>query len=329
MNNTDFYCKAKKTYPEFSLDVSFSLPQGSFTSIIGPSGCGKTTLLQIITGLQEPDEGILAIGGTDISLIPVWERTIALVFQDHALFPHLNVEKNISYSLKLRNINKQKQKQRVQELLDLVGLAGFEARNISKLSGGEKQRVALARALASEPKLLLLDEPFSALDEQLRLHLRDELVRIHKETGITTLYVTHDQKEALAISDTIILMNNGKIEQLGTPQELYKHPITIFGAMFMGTGTLIREEDGMIYFFRPEHAQFSEKLSEDDFFLSNVHITGWEYQGSGYMIKGLWKEHHILIHAETLPEHTTCPVRVQREHIRSWKNTTRQNIDSV
>ena len=193
------------SYPEFKLHMDFTIMQGEMVSIIGPSGCGKSTTLQLLSGLMEPDSGAILLGDEDITAKPVWERNIGLVFQDYALFPHLNVAQNIAYSLKLQKMPKAERRSTVASLLSLVGLEGYQKRRTSELSGGERQRIALARALASNPRLLLLDEPLSALDAQLRKHLRKEIRRIHDETGITTIYVTHD-KDPVAEGQRLLLV---------------------------------------------------------------------------------------------------------------------------
>ena len=259
-------------YPEFSLALQFTIPSGKLVSIIGPSGCGKSTTLQIISGLLPTQTGSILLKGDDITHTPVHERNIALVFQEYALFPHMNVEQNIAYSLTLKHVPNSEKFEKVVALLNLVGLEGYEKRKIGELSGGERQRVAFARALASKPDVLLLDEPLSALDAKNRKYLRHQIKSIHKKTGITTIYVTHDQEEALSLSDLIIVMNDGHIQQIGTPQEVYHHPNSLFVAQFMGEGStlpvslvedcdhllesLIEEDenrDDFIFFFRPEH----------------------------------------------------------------------------
>jgi len=264
-------------YPEFSLSLRFSVPTGALVSIIGPSGCGKSTTLQIISGLLPTQTGAITLNGKDITETPVHERNIAMVFQDYALFPHMNVQQNITYPLTLRKVSKQKKKEAVSSLLHLVSLDTYEKRKIGELSGGERQRVAFARALASEPELLLLDEPLSALDAKNRKHLRHQIKSIHKKTGITTIYVTHDQEEALSLSDLIIVMNAGRIEQIGTPQQVYHHPNSLFVAQFMGEGSTLRsdsvdlpqymldtaskeieQEMPFLLFFRPEHVYIEE-----------------------------------------------------------------------
>jgi ABC-type Fe3+/spermidine/putrescine transport system ATPase subunit len=236
----------KKLYPEFLLEVSFTVEPGEFVSLIGPSGCGKSTTLSLISGLLPADEGTIVLNGINQGGIPVWKRSIGMVFQDYALFPHMNVAKNIGYGLRVKRRPAQEIRSRTEELLKLVNLRGYENRPVSQLSGGEQQRVALIRALAAGPDLLLLDEPLSALDAQLRKSLRREIRSIQRRTGLTTLYVTHDQEEALAVSDRIIIMRDGKIEQSGTPEEVYHHPATLFAAEFFGRASLIPAVPGHI-----------------------------------------------------------------------------------
>ena len=229
----------QKTFQNFNLDINLNIEEGKLVTLLGPSGCGKTTTIQLISGILSPDKGKIFINNKDVTTLPVWLRNIGIVFQDYALFPHLNVFENISYGLKARKMNKNLIHNKVNEMLDLVHLIGYGKRSIESLSGGEKQRVALARALAPSPELLLLDEPLSALDAKLRTILRREIRSIQKKLGITTIYVTHDQDEALSISDSIILLNSGRIEQQGTPWEIYNKPGTHFSADFLGESNII------------------------------------------------------------------------------------------
>jgi len=229
----------KKIYADFTLDISFSIKKGEFVSLVGPSGCGKTTTLSVISGLLDPDKGTMSLNGKNLLSVPIWERAIGFVFQDYALFPHMNIERNIGYGLKVKRVEKSLALSKTNTLLDIIGLPGYNKRPTEELSGGEKQRVALARALAPNPELLLLDEPLSALDAQLRTSLRKKISSIQKELSVTAIYVTHDQEEALSISDRIIMMNNGKIEQIGTPEDMYSFPKTRFSAEFFGRSTLI------------------------------------------------------------------------------------------
>ena len=215
-------------------DLSFTVAHNEFLSLLGPSGCGKTTTLRSIAGFLRPQRGKIILDGKDYTHIPPYQRNFGLVYQNYALFPHLTVFRNVSFGLEMRHTPKREAHKRVQEALGLVGLSGLENRLPGQLSGGQQQRVALARALVVQPDLLLLDEPLSNLDAKLRTIMRSELRRLQREVGITTLYVTHDQAEALALSDKIIVLNHGKIEQIGTPEELFYTPQTLFVADFVG-----------------------------------------------------------------------------------------------
>jgi ABC-type Fe3+/spermidine/putrescine transport system ATPase subunit len=224
----------KKSYPDFEIDLSFDIESGKLITLLGPSGCGKTTTLHIIAGFIAPDSGSIILDGERVDPLPPYRREAGLVFQDYALFPNMNVSGNIAFGLRMHGWTRERTVRRVRELLELVRLDGHENRTISNLSGGEQQRVALARALAPDPKILLLDEPLSALDANLRKDLRTEIRRIQQELRLTTVYVTHDQEEAFAISDRIAVMNSGRIEQAGSAQEIYSEPNTIFVARFVG-----------------------------------------------------------------------------------------------
>jgi putative spermidine/putrescine transport system ATP-binding protein len=216
-----------------SLDLT--VQPGELITLLGPSGCGKTTALRIAAGFEFADSGNVFVSGTDISSTPAHKRNMGMVFQSYSLFPNLSVASNIDFGLRTRKIASDVRKRRVDEMLELVELGRFRDRYPHQLSGGQQQRVALARALAVQPQVLLLDEPLSALDAKVRTTLRDEIRRIQTEVGITTLFVTHDQEEALAISDRICVMSHGRIEQLGTPTDVYRHPTTAFVARFVGS----------------------------------------------------------------------------------------------
>jgi ABC-type Fe3+/spermidine/putrescine transport system ATPase subunit len=221
-------------------DVSLDVPRGSFTTLLGPSGCGKTTTLRMIAGFYEPDAGDIYLGERRINDVPAHRRKTAMVFQDYALFPHMSVAENVSYGLKLARLSRDEIDRRVGGTLRYLGLVGLENRSPNQLSGGQQQRVALARALVMNPEVLLLDEPLSNLDAKLRVSIRTELVSIQKELGLTTIYVTHDQEEALAMSDWIAVMNEGRVVQYGSPWDIYYRPRTSFMADFVGAVNLIR-----------------------------------------------------------------------------------------
>ncbi len=211
-------------------DLTLDVERGAFFTFLGPSGSGKSTILRMIAGLERPDAGRIEIDGRDVSATPSWQRQLGMMFQQYALFPHMTVAENVGYGLKVRGVGSIPE--RVSEMLRLVGLAGMEEKNTTLLSGGEQQRVALARALAPKPKMLLLDEPLSALDEGIRRAMQTELKRVHSETGTTFLYVTHDQEEALTMSDRIAVLNRGQIAQCDAPETIYRRPRSVFVARF-------------------------------------------------------------------------------------------------
>ena len=219
--------------------VSIEIEQGKFFSLLGPSGCGKTTTLRMIGGFDEPTSGLIYLGDREVSSLPPHKRDVNTVFQSYALFPHLDVFENVAFGLKRRGVAKDELVTRVDEMLQLVDLVGYGKRRTTQLSGGQQQRVALARALVNRPQVLLLDEPLGALDLKLRKHMQLELKRIQKEVGITFIYVTHDQEEAMTMSDRIAVMNEGRIEQLGAPQEVYELPASEFVASFLGESNLL------------------------------------------------------------------------------------------
>ena len=220
-------------------DVALEIKDGEFFSMLGPSGSGKTTCLRMIAGFDRPTSGQILLYGQDVSNLPPYERSVNTVFQDYALFPHMNIDDNIGYGLMIKGIEKKERMKQVNEMLDLVRLPGFGHRKPSQLSGGQRQRVALARALINHPKVLLLDEPLGALDLKLRQQMQVELKSIQQRIGITFIFVTHDQEEALTMSDRIAVFSEGKIEQVGTPAEIYEHPASPFVAGFVGTSNLV------------------------------------------------------------------------------------------
>ena len=221
-------------------EISLSIDKGEFITLLGSSGCGKTTTLRIIAGLETPDSGRVFLDGRDVTGLAPEARDVNTVFQNYALFPHMTVADNIGYGLKLKKTPKAEIKKRVSEMLDLVQLPGFEKRKPSELSGGQRQRVAIARALVNNPKVLLLDEPLGALDLQLRRAMQLELKKLQKKLGITFIYITHDQEEAINMSDRIAVMNQGTFEQIGTPDEIYNHPKTSYVAAFVGNANILK-----------------------------------------------------------------------------------------
>jgi spermidine/putrescine transport system ATP-binding protein len=220
-------------------NISLYIKPGEFFSLLGPSGCGKSTTLRLICGFEEPTGGIIKIGGKVVNDIPPYKRNVGMVFQSLALFPHLTVGENIAFGLKLKKLPKDIIQEKVAKMLELVELQGYENRKINELSGGQRQRVALARALVTEPSILCLDEPLGALDLKLRLQMQSEIKKVHDKTKNTFIYVTHDQGEAMAMSDRIAVMNMGRIEQVGTPKEVYERPQTKFVAQFVGESNLL------------------------------------------------------------------------------------------
>ena len=258
-------CKSFNTQ-EVLKGVSISIKKGEFITLLGPSGCGKTTLLRSLAGLEKVDSGKIFLDGKDITLLEAKNRNISMIFQQYSLFPTMTVYRNIAFGLKMKKMAKEEIDKRVKNALEMVDLAGSEKKYPSQLSGGEQQRVALARAIVTEAKVLLLDEPFSAIDAKLRKALQIKIKEIHNELGLTTIFVTHDQEEAMRMSDRIYLMHSGKIEQAGSPMELYLNPETPFVAGFMGHYNLYDEEE--YWAIRPEaiemrHEPWKEKDDKD------------------------------------------------------------------
>jgi len=231
--------------------VDLQIAEGEFFTMLGPSGSGKTTLLRLIAGFERPDAGSVELGGTDVTRDPPYARDVNTVFQDYALFPHMSVLENVEYGLRVRRVAKADRRRRVQQALEMVRLTGFSGRKPIQLSGGQRQRVALARAIVNEPEVLLLDEPLGALDLKLRQEMQVELKRIQREVGITFIYVTHDQEEALTMSDRLAVFNQGRVEQVGTPIDVYEHPASEFVAGFIGISNVL-ERGGRHITIRPE-----------------------------------------------------------------------------
>ncbi|MGA8486740.1 MAG: ABC transporter ATP-binding protein [Gaiella sp.] len=243
----------RKRYGEVAAvdGVDLDVARGEFFTMLGPSGSGKTTTLRMIAGFERPDEGRIELGGTDVSRRPPFDRPVNTVFQDYALFPHMTVQQNVEYGLRVRKVAKSERRAKASEALARVRLEGYGARKPGQLSGGQRQRVALARAIVNTPRALLLDEPLGALDLKLRQELQIELQLLQQELGMTFVYVTHDQEEALTMSDRIAVFNNGRIEQVGSPAEMYEHPATTFVAGFIGTSNIL-ERGGRTFTVRPE-----------------------------------------------------------------------------
>lgn len=247
--------------------------EGEFITLLGPSGCGKTTTLRIISGLEMPDKGQVLLNGVDVTNFEPNKRNVNTVFQNYALFPHMNVESNIAYSLKLKKIAKPEISETVKEVLELVQLTGFEKRLPSELSGGQQQRVAIARALVNKPQVLLLDEPLGALDLQLRRQMQIELKKLQKRLGIAFIYITHDQEEALNMSDKIAVMSNGNFEQLGTADEIYNNPKTSYVATFVGNANIVKMGDNLLA-VRSENIDISKIENDDDLDKTNHEMAG-------------------------------------------------------
>ncbi|MFM8791428.1 MAG: ABC transporter ATP-binding protein [Solirubrobacterales bacterium] len=237
--------------------VDLEIASGEFFTMLGPSGSGKTTTLRMIAGFDEPESGKVLLDGQEVTGVPPYDREVNTVFQDYALFPHMDVSENVEYGLRVEGVGKEERRKRASEALAMVRLPDYGDRKPAELSGGQQQRIALARAIVNEPKVLLLDEPLGALDLKLREQMQIELKRIQGEVGITFIYVTHDQDEALTMSDKIAVFNQGRIEQIGTPTEIYEHPVNPFVANFVGVSNLI-ERDGETFTVRPEKIRLIE-----------------------------------------------------------------------
>lgn len=298
-------------------DLNFSIPQGSMVTLLGPSGCGKTTVLRLIAGLESPNSGQIFIDGVDVTHQSTQQRGIGIVFQSYALFPHLSIGDNVAYGLKMQGVSAHERLQRVREVLDLVDLSGFEERFIDQLSGGQQQRVALARALILKPKVLLFDEPLSNLDANLRRLMRTKIRELQQKLGITSLYVTHDQAEAFALSDQVIVMDKGVIKQQDTAHNLYLYPRSRFLAHFMGEATLFKglrqgetihigdiqfnlnqierfnvPEGNCLVGIRPESIQLQPNGNE----YQRCIITQSTYMGAYWEIRVAWQGYDVLLH---------------------------------
>jgi len=303
-----------KTYGDvFALDnVSLDVKSGEFLTLLGPSGSGKTTLLMVLAGFTRPDSGSLKFGEAEMIRTAPHLRDVGMVFQNYALFPHMTVAGNVGYPLKLRKTPKAEMDRRVEQALETVQLGGYGDRGIDQLSGGQRQRVALARSIVFAPRILLMDEPLSALDKKLRDRMQIELRHLHEKLGMTTVYVTHDQREALTMSDRIAVVNHGRIMQLATPQELYEQPANRFVADFIGDSTFldvsrsgkaltaagttlkttrgVPEGDGLSLMMRPERLHLLTAAPGADENVFDAHVTELVYQGESYLLYGRLKD---------------------------------------
>jgi len=260
-----------------SLDLE--VKHGEFFTLLGPSGSGKTTTLRMIAGFEEPDSGHVELGGKNVTGLPPYDREVNTVFQDYALFPHMSVGENVAYGLRVKGVSKDERRRRASEALATVRLAGYEGRKPNQLSGGQQQRVALARAIVNQPRVLLLDEPLGALDLKLRQQMQVELNTIQEDVGITFIYVTHDQEEALTMSDRIAVFNDGRIEQVGAPTEIYERPDNAFVAGFVGVSNLL-ERDGKRFTVRPEKiSMFENGTAPGDLHVEEGTIRDVSYAG--------------------------------------------------
>ena len=260
-------------------DVTLTIADGELHTLLGPSGCGKTTTLRLVAGFLTPSSGDIRIDGKDATALPPERRAMGVVFQNYALFPSMNVLQNVAYGVRMQGIKKRQREKIAQETLELVGLSHLANRNIDELSGGQQQRVAIARALAPSPSVLLLDEPMANLDEELRVSLRAEIRRIQQSVGVTTLFITHDQQEALSLSDTVSIMNEGRVVQTGTPHEIYEHPANDFVAEFTGTMNCIPDStatDSLLH-ARPETLRLTSAATPRS--LCKVEVSALRYRG--------------------------------------------------
>ncbi|MER5173032.1 ABC transporter ATP-binding protein [Thioclava kandeliae] len=284
--------RLRKTYGDYTAldDVSLRIEPGEFLTLLGPSGSGKTTLLMALAGFIRPEAGTIMIGERDVTRLPPNKRDIGIVFQNYALFPHMSVRANVEYPLKLRGVREAEARKRAMAALERVKLGAFAERDIAALSGGQRQRVALARAIVYEPRVMLMDEPLSALDKNLREHMQFEIRRLHDDLGITTIYVTHDQREALTMSDRIAVMEAGRIRQIDTPQEIYHRPRTAFVAEFMGEANILPAEaagaasQGQLV-IRAEHLHLGEVDGETDAVVLSGHVAALAFRGENWLVQ--------------------------------------------
>jgi multiple sugar transport system ATP-binding protein len=296
--------------------VDLRSEEGEFLVLLGPSGCGKTTLLRMIAGLEQPTAGEILLGGENVIGLPPRARRVAMVFQSYALYPHMTVANNIAFPLKSQGVAPEERGPKVQWAAELFGIERLLDRRPRQLSGGERQRVALARALVREPSVFLLDEPLSNLDAKLRAAARDDLMEFQRRIGITTIYVTHDQVEAMGMGDRIAVMNQGKVRQLGTPEEVYHHPTDVFVAQFIGSPPMnLLETREFLFGFRPEQLLPEGVAGQDgDRVPFSFHVNRVEYLGSERFLYGHIRGHDEIKVIAMLPATVTIPIEVDRDH---------------
>ncbi|MDC0968167.1 ABC transporter ATP-binding protein [Alphaproteobacteria bacterium] len=322
-----------KSYADVSalLDIKLEINDGEFFSLLGPSGSGKTTCLKVIAGFELPDTGQIELFGKDVSSIPPFKRDVNTVFQDYALFPHMNVKDNVAYSLKIKKTPLDQQEILINEILSTVKLIGYELRKPSELSGGQRQRVALARSLINKPKVLLLDEPLGALDLKLREQMQIELKNLQRQFQITFIYVTHDQQEAMSMSDRIAIFNEGRIEQIDTPKNIYNKPKSAFVADFIGTTSIISKKNALKFFnhpsafsLRPEFVNIDQDNNCE--FKVDAEISDIQYQGSYYKI--LFKNNDINITSFYYPNsNSNLNLELGSNHSLSWSANIITDLD--
>jgi putative spermidine/putrescine transport system ATP-binding protein len=310
--------------------IDLDIQPGEFFTMLGPSGSGKTTTLRMIAGFEVPDEGVIELAGEDVSRLPPYDRPVNTVFQDYALFPHMTVQANVEYGLMVKKVKKGERRERAVKALEMVRLTGYGDRKPSQLSGGQRQRVALARAIVNRPKVLLLDEPLGALDLKLRQEMQIELKSIQREVGITFVYVTHDQEEALTMSDRLAVFNQGRIEQVGPPAEVYEHPESEFIAGFVGVSNVI-ERGGRRYTVRPEKLNLLEDGDEPE---SGAHVESGLVRDVQYV--GPVTRYHVTLDrggelqvlAQNLEEGSSEVLEVKGRRVRvEWRPGQESEID--
>jgi len=319
-------------------NVNLETREGEFLVLLGPSGSGKSTLLRMIAGLEEPTAGEILIGGRVVNDLSPRERRIAMVFQSYALYPHLTVYKNIAFPLKAQNVNKELHKGKVEWAASLLGIGELLQRKPRELSGGERQRVALARAIVREPSVFLLDEPLSNLDAKLRASARQELELFHRRVGTTTIYVTHDQVEAMALGDRVVVLDQGVVRQIGTPREVYDEPADTFVATFLGSPpmNLIDMED-VIVGFRPEHFRVAEAITDPRKVTFNLLIENVEYLGAEYILSGSLAGGQLggkkviarLLLGHSFEMGTTHQFAVPEHHLKFFDRSTGKRVEPV